>query len=177
MLKLIVVLLCGQEPRPAESITVNVESPKPVTLYEVVDKKLLLEEDVVMDTLVTTTIARPACIAPCVVTVPRGKEYFVAAPGMPRSVSFALGGEAERTTLKVSPGDATLRMLAKATIVVSVLLLGGGILALASGLSSGGTSGVVQTAVGGTGLALGVGVCITGILLWLGPAATRVLIE
>ena len=177
MLKLIAVLLCGQEPQPAESITVEVESPRPVTLYEVVDQQRLLVEDTVMNTLITNTVAKPACLAPCVVTVPRGKEYFVAAPGIPRSKLFTLSPEADRTTLKVSPGDPLMRTLAKATIVLSVLFVGAGIIGLASGLSTSGTARVAQAGLGGSGLALGVGVGVVGVVLWFLPGSTRVLIE
>lgn len=175
MLKLIALLLCGQE--PAASITVDVQSPREVTLYEVIDQQRLLLQDVVLDTIITSTIAAPRCIAPCVVTVPRGKEYFVAAPGIPRSKSFTLGGEADRATLRVSPGDPLMRLLAKASVVAAVLLVGAGVIGVASGLSTGGTSRGVQAGLGGAGLALGVGVGITGLVLWFLPGSTRVLIE
>lgn len=177
MLKLIALLLCGQEPSAEPSITVDVQSPKEVTLYEVVDQQKLLVDDAVLDTLVTSTVVRPACVAPCVVTVPRGKQYFVAAPGIPRSKSFTLGGDAGRATLKVSPGDPLMRTLAKATIVVSVLLIGAGVIGFAAGLSTSSTSRAVQAGLGGAGLGLGVAVCITGVVLWFVPGSTRVLIE
>jgi hypothetical protein len=166
-------LLAAQE--PARFVSLHVESPKEVTLVEVLDRQRALVEDTPFDVLLISTTGRAVCKTPCVTTVPRDSDYIIAGEGIVSSAPFSLASLQDGATVRVSPGSPLMRSLSRAAAVGALLLVGSGIIFVAWG-----TQGGVkppQLAIGASCLTLGLGAGIAGLVLSLVPARTRVHFE
>ncbi len=173
MISLVLAAVVGAEPVAPATTTVHVESPVELGFFQLRDETTEVQDEALLDLVITHRQGKPMCVAPCTVDVPRDAKYFFAGRDIPMSKPFTLGDRAE-VNVRVKPADLTWRAVSRASGVGALLLVGIGSLGVIDGII---TERPAPLAIGATGAVLGVALGVLAVYAWWVLGVTRVEID